>query len=103
MEEFLKFILAFSKYGQDCTPQLIEMAIKKKDIRLVAFFISSVKNKENANKILQIMFIESSLWERDTWWFFILSKLTKNFPDIDYTQYHQTLFHETIKIITTLI
>ena len=49
------------------------------------------------------MFVESSLWDRDIWWFFILSKIVKKFPQIDYTQFYPTLFHETIKVITTLI
>lgn len=79
------------------------MAIEERDIKYLAIFIKSIKSIEKAQTILQYIFEESSLFERDTPFFFIISELTLEFPLLNLGSYHQTLSQEIIKVITTVV
>lgn len=52
---------------------------------------------------MEKIFAESSLWDRESCFYFIISEITRKFPNINYSIYYETLFHETIKIMTTII
>jgi hypothetical protein len=49
------------------------------------------------------LFADNNLWDRDCFWFYILSEITKKFPRIDYSPYYQTIMQEVIRAFTTII
>jgi len=46
---------------------------------------------------------DSSIWERDISWFFIISEIAKKYPKLDFSSHYVTLFQEVIKIFTNML
>lgn len=73
MEELSKYIVSISKYGEDYTKQAMEKAIWYKNTRILVLFIGSLKSQEKGQFIIGQLLKDSSLWERDVSWWYIIS------------------------------
>ena len=63
----------------------------------------SLKSQEQAEKLLIELFSDNNLWDRDGYWFYILSEVIKRFPSIDYSPHYQTVMQEVIRAFTAII
>lgn len=73
------------------------------DIRYLVIFLRSLKTEAAALKLLGELFSDNNLWDRDCFWFYILSEIIKKFPKLDYSSYYQTIMQEVIRAFTTII
>lgn len=103
VEELSKFTLFFSRFGEEVVEEALALSIDYNDIRYLVVFLRSIKTEAAAKRLLGELFSDNNLWDRDSFWFFILSELVKKFPRIDYSAYYQTIMQEAIKAFTTLI
>jgi hypothetical protein len=98
-----KFTLFFSRFGEEVVEEALALSIDYNDIRYLVVFLRSIRSEPAAHRLLGELFSDNNLWDRDSFWFFILSELVKRFPRIDYSAYYQTIMQEVIKAFTTLI
>jgi hypothetical protein len=91
IEELIKVIKLYCRYGEECCEEIIELSIRKKDIKYLAVFIKSVKSLHFAERILWYIFEESNMFERNASFFYVLAEVTRLFPDINITRYFNTL------------
>jgi len=56
MENLIKLIKLYCRYGQEHYEEVIELAIRMRDIKYIAIFIKSIKRQESAQKILDHIF-----------------------------------------------
>lgn len=103
VEELSKFTMFFSKFGEDVVEEALGLSIEYNDIRYLVIFLRSIRTEAAAKRLLGELFSDNNLWDRDSFWFFILSELVKKFPRLDYSAYYQTIMQEVIKAFTTLI
>jgi len=103
IEELSKFTLFFSRFGEEVVEEALALSINYNDIRYLVVFLRSIRSEAAAKRLLGELFSDNNLWDRDSFWFFILSELVKRFPRIDYSAYYQTIMQEVIKAFTTLI
>lgn len=103
IEEFIKAVRNFSRFGQDCYEEALELSVAKRDIKYLALFVRSINSETTAQILLEKVFAESSLWDRDASFFYILNVLTDKFPNLPIQHHYQTLFQEIIKVITCVI
>ena len=103
IEELSKFTLFFSRFGEEVVEEALALSITYNDIRYLVVFLRSIRSEAAAKRLLRELFSDNNLWDRDSFWFFILSELVKRFPCIDYSAYYQTIMQEVIKAFTTLI
>ena len=103
IEELSKFTLFFSRFGEEVVEEALALSITYNDIRYLVVFLRSIRSEAAAKRLLRELFSDNNLWDRDSFWFFILSELIKRFPRIDYSAYYQTIMQEVIKAFTTLI
>lgn len=103
VEELSKFTLFFSRFGEEVVEEALALSIDYNDIRYLVVFLRSIKTEAAAKRLLGELFSDNNLWDRDSFWFFILSELVKKFPRLDYSAYYQTIMQEAIKAFTTLI
>lgn len=103
VEELSKFTMFFSRFGEEVVEEALGLSIDYNDIRYLVIFLRSIRTEAAAKRLLGELFSDNNLWDRDSFWFFILSELVKKFPKLDYSAYYQTIMQEVIKAFTTLI
>ena len=103
IEDLSKFILFYSRFGEDRIEGALQMAIECNDIRYLCIFVRSIKNEASGRRLLRELFSDNNLWDRDCSWFYILGEIVKKFPKIDYSQYYQTIMQEIIRAFTTIL
>jgi len=91
IEELSKFILYFSRFGEEVIEEGLQLSVEYSDIRYLVIFIRSLKSEGAALRLLVELFADNNLWDRDCFWFYILSEIIKKFPRIDYSPYYQTI------------
>lgn len=103
MENLFKVIRIYCKFGQEILEPVIQLSMEKREIKYIALFVRSIKKLSSAKKIVDSIFEESSALERNTPFFIILAELVSEFRELDLSNYMDTLNHEIIKTITTVI
>jgi hypothetical protein len=91
VEELSKFTLFFSRFGEEVVEEALTLSIDYNDIRYLVIFLRSIKTEGAARRLLTELFSDNNLWDRDCFWFFILSEIIKKFPRLDYSSYYQTI------------
>lgn len=73
VEELSKFTLFFSRFGEEVVEEALALSIDYNDIRYLVVFLRSIKSEHAAKRLLAELFSDNNLWDRDSFWFFILS------------------------------
>lgn len=72
IEDLSKFILYFSRFGEEVIVEALDLAIDSNDIRYLVIFLRSIQSESAALRLLTELFSDNNLWDRDCSWFYIL-------------------------------
>lgn len=81
----------------------MKLAILNRDIRYIALFSRSIKNQSTAEKLLNFLFEESSVFERTIPFYSTIAELLFEFPNLNISEYRDTLSYDIIKSITSVV